>query len=250
MNLSDIISASSHTGHKSQACSQCSLVDLCLPMGLSSNEMQQLEELIQQSQSYQEHDFLFRQHDPFQAIYAVRSGMFKSFAIDEEGNERILGFHLPGELVGLDAIYTQQYPSNVMALDTSSICTVPYQGLMALAEQIPSLQQQLLRLLSKEINSVSALTYDNSADQRLAIFLWGLSTRYEQRGYSGTHFNLSMPRRDIANHLNMAPETISRLFKRMQDQGLLSLNKRELLINDLDALKTLAGCKPHADALP
>ena len=245
MNSSNIISVSARHNDKQHVCSQCSLIDLCLPMGLNSEELVQLEALIQQSQSYQESEFLFRQHDPFQAIYAVRSGMFKSYTLDAEGNERILGFHLPGELVGLDAIYSQQYPSNVEALDTSSVCTVPYQGLMALAEQIPSLQQQLLRLLSKEINSVNALTYDNTADQRLLAFLWGLSTRYEQRGYSGSHVNLSMSRRDIANHLNMAPETISRLFKRMQDRAVIQLNKRELIITNADALKALAGCKPH-----
>lgn len=241
----DIIPVKADFDRKRHSCSQCSLVDLCLPMGLNPEELIRLEGLIEESQRFQEHDFLFRQDDPFQAIYAVRSGMFKSYAIDQEGNERILGFHLPGELVGLDAIYTQKYPANVMALDTASICTVPYNDLMKLSEQIPSLQHQLLRLLSKEINSVSALTYDSSADQRLAIFLWGLSKRYEQRGYSGTAFNLSMPRRDIANHINMAPETISRLFKRMQDQGLIRFNKRELIIDDMDGLKALAGCKPN-----
>ncbi len=246
MEPQDIIPTSIDFKLKRHACSQCSLVDLCLPMGLNTQELGQLEELIQQSQSYQEGEFLFRQNDTFQSIYAVRSGMFKSYTIDQEGNERILGFHLPGELVGLDAIYKQSYPSNVTALDTASICTVPYQGLMGLAEQIPSLQHQLLRLLSKEINSVSALTYDISADQRLAAFLWNLSKRYEQRGYSSTHFNLSMPRRDIANHLNMAPETISRLFKRMQDNNLVKLNKRELVISDMAGLKILAGCKPSA----
>ncbi len=246
MNSPDIISTSSTVfDRKRHACSQCSLVDLCLPMGLDQSELIQLEQLIQQSQRYHEADFLFRQGDTFQAIYAVRSGTFKSYTIDQEGNEHILGFHLPGELVGLDAIYHQQYPSNMVALETASICIVPYNGLMALSEHIPSLQHQLLRLLSKEINSVNALTHDVSADQRLAVFIWGLSARYEQRGYSATHFNLSMPRRDIANHLNMAPETISRLLKKMQDQGIIQLNKRELIIPDLETLKSLAGCQPN-----
>jgi len=227
---------------KKHTCSQCSLVDLCLPMGLNKIELEKLEGLIQQSQTYKDSQFLFRQDDPFGAIYAVRSGMFKSYAIDHKGNERILGFHLPGELIGLDAIYNKSYQSNVSALDTASVCTVPYQQLLNLSESIPSLQQQLLRLLSKEINSVNALTYDISADQRLASFIWGLSRRYEQRGYSGTHFNLCMPRRDIANHLNMAPETISRLFKRIQDKKLITLNRRELVITDMKGLKSLAGC--------
>ena len=119
---------------------------------------------------------------------------------------------------------------------------MPYSGLTSLTEKIPSLQQQLLRLLSKEINNVSALTYDPSVDQRLASFIFSLSKRYEQRGYSSTHFNLVMPRRDIANHLNMAPETISRLFKRMQDNGVITIKRRELSIRDMGELKKIAGC--------
>jgi CRP/FNR family transcriptional regulator len=211
-------------------------------MGLNKDEVIQLEQLIQQSHCYKENEFLFRQDDQFKAIYAIRSGMFKSQSIDQQGNERILGFHLPGELVGLDGIYDQHYPSNMVALDTSTVCAVPYNGLTSLTEKIPSLQQQLLRLLSKEINNVSALTYDTSADQRLASFLFSLSRRYEQRGYSATHFNLVMPRRDIANHLNMAAETISRLFKRMQDSGVITIKRRELSIRDMSELKKIAGC--------
>ncbi len=242
MKTIDNVSINTDFRAKRKACSQCSLVDLCLPMGLSKEELQQLEGLIQQSHSYKENEFLFRQDDNFKAIYAIRSGMFKSQAIDQQGNERILGFHLPGELVGLDGIYDQRYPSNMIALDTSTVCAVPYNGLMALTEEIPSLQQQLLRLLSKEINSVNALTYDTNADQRLASFIFSLSKRYEQRGYSATHFNLVMPRRDIANHLNMAAETISRLFKRMQDKGIITLKRRELSIGDMTELKRIAGC--------
>jgi len=242
MTKIDNVSINAEIYAKRQACSQCSLVDLCLPMGLGKDELNQLEELIQQSHSFQENDFLFRQDDSFKAIYAIRSGMFKSQAIDEQGNERILGFHLPGELVGLDGIYNEQYPSNMIALDTSSVCAVPYTGLMSLTESIPSLQHQLLRLLSKEINSVNALTYDINADQRFASFIYSLSKRYEQRGYSATHFNLVMPRRDIANHLNMAPETISRLFKRMQDNGVISIKRRELSILNMLELKKIAGC--------
>ncbi len=242
MKIIDNISINPEFKSERKTCSQCSFIDLCLPMGLNKDEIGQLEQLIHQSHPYKENEFLFRQGDEFKAVYAVRSGMFKSQAVDQQGNERILGFHLPGELVGLDGIYQQSYPSNVIALDTSTVCAVPYNGLISLTEEIPSLQQQLLRLLSKEINSVSALTYDTNVDQRLASFVFSLSRRYEQRGYSATHFTLVMPRRDIANHLNMAPETISRLFKRMQDKDVITLNRRELSISDMSALRKIAGC--------
>lgn len=201
-----------------------------------------LEGSVQKSKPYRENELLVAQNAPFKAVYAVRSGMFKSSGIDTQGNERILSFHLPGELIGLDAIYHERYQCSVAALDTATACILPYANLMQLAAQIPSLQQQLLRLLSKEINTVNALTYDLSVEQRLAAFIWNLSQRYAQRGYSGTHFNLSMPRRDIANHLNMAPETISRIFKRLAESEVISLNRREVVIHDVKELKSLAGC--------
>ncbi len=229
---------------KKPVCSQCALNNLCLPVGLNKQELEKLEGLVQTAKKLKAQEVLFQQGAPFQTLYAVRSGVLKSMVVDSDGNERVSGFYLPGELIGLDAIYSQHYQSNTLALDTASVCAVPYQGLTELSGQIPSLQQQLLRLLSKELNDVSAQVPNLTIEQRLAAFIFGLSMRYQERGYSSTHINLIMPRQDIANHLNMAPETISRLFKRMQSDGLLQINRRELIIQDMDKLKTLAGCAP------
>ncbi len=210
-------------------------------MGLNPQELEALEGAVQRSRNYRDNELLVHQDAAFKAVYAVRSGMFKSTGIDRAGNERIINFHLPGELIGLDAIYSQRYQASVTALDTASACLVPYTSLTELAARIPSLQQQLLRLLSKEINTASALGTDVPVEQRLAQFLWNLSQRYQQRGYSSSRFSLSMPRRDLANHLNMAPETISRMFKRLQESGALSLQRRELVVEDMNKLKQLAG---------
>ncbi len=229
---------------KKPICSQCSLNSLCLPTGLNKDELQELEGLVQSAQTVKENEALFRQNDPFETLYAVRSGIFKSTIINNDGHEHITAFYLPGELIGLDAIYKKQYQSNTFALDTASICILPYEDLSKLSRKIPGLQQQLLRLLSKELNDANSQILTFHIEQRLAAFIFDLSTRYHERGYSRTHLNLAMSRQDIANHLNMAPETISRLFKRMQNDGLLKLNRRELIVEDMDKLKELAGCKP------
>lgn len=228
--------------HEAHSCSQCSLGDLCLPVGMSPDDMVQLEDIVEISKAFQDGETAFKEGAPFETIFAVKSGMFKTISIDEDGNESVLGFHLPGELIGLDAIYPEKHVSSAVSVGTSSVCVMSYEQLTGLASQLPTLQHQLLRLLSKEVNISQSMASDQSADQKLAAFILGLSTRYKQRGYSGTQFNLAMPRRDIANHLGMAAETISRILKRFQEHGLVSIQRRELIIDDMLALKELAGC--------
>ncbi len=223
-------------------CSQCGLGKLCLPLGLDSQDMIQLENIIEASSPYNDNQSVFRADQNFERIYAVKSGMFKTVVIDANGSEHILGFHLPGELFGLDAIYPKKYISTAISLGTSSVCGINYSDLETLAGKLPSLQRQLFSLMSKEVHVSQAMTVEHAADQKLASFILALSARYKQRGYSETRINLMMPRRDIANHLNMAAETVSRLFKRFQKDGLLDIKRTDLQITDMEALKKLAGC--------
>lgn len=223
-------------------CSQCSLGKLCLPVGLDSSDMVELEDIIETSSPYKDQEKVYEAEQSFGQIFAVKSGMFKTVVLDANGNEHIAGFHLPGELFGLDAIYPDKYLSTAISLGTSSVCGINYSDLEKLSLRLPSLQRQLLSLMSKEVHASQTMTIDHSADQKLAGFILTLSSRYKQRGYSDTRFNLVMPRRDIANHLNMAAETVSRLFKRFQSEGLLEINRTDLTITNMDGLKQLAGC--------
>lgn len=223
-------------------CSQCSLGKLCLPVGLDAGDMQELENIIETSSPYKDQEQVYTAEQPFDRIFAVKSGMFKTVVLDANGNEHISGFHLAGELFGLDAIYPDKYLSTAISLGTSSVCAINYSDLEKLSMRLPSLQRQLMNLMSKEVHTSQSLTVDHSADQKLAGFILALSSRYKQRGYSETRFNLMMPRRDIANHLNMAAETVSRLFKRFQSEGLVEIQRTDLTISDLEGLKKLAGC--------
>lgn len=223
-------------------CGKCSLSKLCLPVGLNSNDMDSLEGIIEAGSVYAEGEQVYRAGTPFEYIYAVKSGMFKTVLVDAQGAEHIVGFHLPGELFGLDAIYSQRYGSNAASLGTSSLCAIKYSDLEVLAQKLPSLQHQLFNLMSKEVHTSFIKTHDQTVDQKLAAFLVTLAARYKQRGYSETRFHLVMARRDIANHLNMAPETISRLFKRFQADGLIEVKRTDLNILDLERLKALSGC--------
>lgn len=223
------------------ACSNCSLRDLCVPMGLDRQDLAQLDAVVQKSGAIQTGDHLFSVGDEFQALYAVRSGCFKTYTIDRAGREQVLGFHLPGELLGLDAIASARHQCNAIALDTASSCLMPFQDITQLAAEVPGLQRQMFRLLSENIAQSHALAGDYSADERLAAFLLGLSERFTRRGYSPTEFNLTMPRRDIANYLRLATETVSRVFNRFQKNELIEVERRQIRLVDLDGLRDLAS---------
>lgn len=219
------------------ACSECSVHDLCLPLGLDQPDMERLEGLVERIGPLHENDQLYRISDPFRHIYAVRSGTVKTFINDEHGREHVLGFHMPGELVGLDAIYPEQHQCNAVAVDTVFACRLSYNDLTTLAGRLPGLQKQLFRLMSKDIGGKSAQQSELGAEERVSAFLLDWSSRLRMRGYASRHFILSMPRRDLANYLGLAPETVSRVFRRFQDEGLISVDRRELRLLDPERLR-------------
>jgi CRP/FNR family transcriptional regulator len=223
-------------------CSQCALDKICLPVGLNHSEMGRLEEIIKTTKPYQVDDKVYEAGSRLNNIYAVKSGMFKSYIINAEGNEHIVAFHLPGELFGLDAIHAKRYITTAKAIGTSTVCAIEYDSLTALSSKLPMLQKQLFNLMSKEFSSAQALLAEQSADRKLAGFLLSLSTRFKQRGYSETTFNLVMQRSDIANNLNMAPETVSRMFKRLKNEDIIELNVNEVTIVNMQQLQMLSGC--------
>src|SRR5512143_2893186 len=227
------------------ACNDCGLFQLCLPVGIEASELEQLDRIIKRRRPLRRGEHLFQVNTPFKSIYAVHSGSIKTYVPTEDGNEQITGFHLPGELLGLDAISTRRYPCAAKALETTSLCEIPYEKLTELAKAVPSLQHQLLKIMSQEIlhdHSLLTLLGKRSAEERLAALLVSLSERYRQRGFSPTELNLSMSRNDIANYLGMVVETVSRLFTRFQEEGLLHVERKQVRIISPDLLGSVASC--------
>jgi len=223
------------------ACSACGMGKVCIPAGLSREDMLEFEKIVHKSKPLHRGEFVYRRGDPLHSVAAVRSGCFKSYVIDEGGNEHVLGFHFPGELLGLDAIYTKKHVCDVVALDTSCLCRLPYTDVTKLAARMPDLQTQLFRTMSQRIGDLNTVASDFTADQRMAAFLLTLSVRFKLRGYSERSFNLAMSRRDVGNYLRMAQETVSRVLARFQDQGLIRINRRLVEILEHDDLHLLAG---------
>ncbi|MBT8115483.1 MAG: helix-turn-helix domain-containing protein [Arenicella sp.] len=219
--------------------------DLCLPLGLSKQEVQKLEEIVQTTAVKHVGDKIVRQGDKFDKLYAIKSGMCKAYRFDESGVEYVQSFHLPGEIFGLDAIYAKHYGFSVEALDTTVLCELDYRQLQNLCSEIPALQHQLFNLLSRDLYSshVNPIEhFDQSAEQKLAGFVHNLLTRFQARGHNSLEMQLPMSRRDIANHLGLAPETISRLLKRFQNNEVLAIDNRIVSVLDVGKLQSLVHC--------
>jgi len=223
------------------ACSQCALSALCLPSRLSAEETRRFEQIVGRSRPIQAGEHLFRSGDNFRSVAAVRTGCFKSYVIDHEGQEQVLAFHLPGEIVGLDAFHTNRHTVNVVALDTSAVCSLPFNSVLKLARSMPDLQHELFRVMSQRISHLETMAGDLSADARIALFLLSLAKRFARRGYSDKEFILAMSRRDIASHLRLAAETVSRVLSRFQQREIIAVDRQQVRILNPDALAEVAG---------
>jgi CRP/FNR family transcriptional regulator, anaerobic regulatory protein len=228
-------------GDEVRFCSTCAFSGACMAEGLDKTHLRELHVLVEHAGPYAEGEHLFREGDPFTAIAAVRAGTVKTYVTDGLGREQVQGFFLPGEVIGLNAIHDSRYPCNAVALDTVMLCRFSFPRMAMLATRLPGLQQHLFKLLSGDINKAGLLAGDFTADERMAAFLVTLSRRYRARGFSGTKFNLTMTRTDIANYLRLAPETVSRVLRRLQQDGLLRIERREVELPELGKLEALAS---------
>jgi CRP/FNR family transcriptional regulator len=178
----------------------------------------------------------------------VHSGCFKTYTVDAEGREHIIAFHFAGEIMGVDAIYPERHVSSGVALSGSTICVLPYPVLTSLAHEMPELQGQILRMLSRDMFGSSSMAGDFSAEERLAAFLVMVSARLrQQRDQESANLDLAMSRQDIANYLRLAPETVSRLLARFQKSGLVKADRKHITLLNADSLADLAACmNPYA----
>jgi len=215
---------------------------LCLPLGLDANDLNKLEQLIERKKPLQPREGVFSSGDPFSSIYAVRSGSIKSFCIDPDGREQVTGFYFPGEIFGWDGLANNQYQNTAIALETTSLCEIPYEQLDELGNSIPPIQKYLMKLISREINAdqqLIALLAANSAQQKLASLLLSISDRLLQRKLSSTRILLPMSRGEISNYLGLTVETVSRVLGVFQRKKYLAVNKKEIEILDMQALRDL-----------
>lgn len=224
------------------ACSSCNLRELCLPYGLNLEELERLDDLVSTRRRIKRGDHLYRAGEPFDAIYAIRSGFFKTDVLLEDGRDQVTGFQMAGELLGLDGISTEHHTCNAIALEDSEICSIPFNRLESLSREIHTLQHHFHKVMSREIvrdHGVMMLLGTMRAEERLAAFLLNLSQRFTARGFSHAEFYLRMTREEIGSYLGLKLETVSRAFSRFQEEGYIAVQQKHIRILDVNGLKAL-----------
>lgn len=226
------------------SCTECGLKKLCFPLGLDKADVIRLDAIVKRKSPLQKGDALFSSGQPFQAVYAVRAGGFKVSTVSASGEDQIAGFYLPGDILGADALSSGFHVSTAIAIDTTTVCEVPFHDLERLSIQLPSLNHQLLSLMSKELTDErmhAELLSRKSAEERIALFVLWLARRQERRGFSATAFRLGLLHRDVALYLGLTPETVSRILARLADDKVFSWRNKQVEIFSMSALAMLAG---------
>lgn len=233
-----------HCPHNNKVnCGSCRLNTICMPVSLHIDDIEQLNQIIQRGKPLHKGEYLFRANDPFSAVYAVRSGAVKTVTLTDNGEEQVTGFYLPGEILGMDGLATNVHTNSVLALETSSVCEIPFNRLEELSVKLPSLQRHFLQLMSREITQeqqMITLLNKNNAESRIASLLMSISVRNSSRNLSATIFLLPMSRTDLGNFLGLTIETVSRTFARLQKSKLIAVNKKEITILDIPGLQQIA----------
>jgi CRP/FNR family transcriptional regulator len=227
-------------------CSSCNLRELCLPGGVCLDDLERVENIVYARRRVKRGEALFNAGDEFKAVYAVRSGFFKTSVVDGEGREQVTGFFMGGELMGLDGVGSGHYNGAAIALEDSEVCVMPFALIEEMSREVPALQRHLHAVLAREIvrdHGVMMLLGSMRAEERLATFLINLSKRFLRRGYSASDFHLRMTREEIGSYLGLKLETVSRLFSQFQGEGLIDVQQKHVRILDIAGLERVLAAK-------
>ncbi len=226
------------------ACSSCNLRELCMPLGLSHDELDRIDDLVANRRKVKRGTPLFRNGDKFSSLYAIRTGFFKTCIASEDGRDQVTGFQMAGEIVGLDGIVNDQHTCDAVALEDAEVCVMPFDRIEHLSNEIHSLQRHVHKIMSREIvreHGVMLLLGSMRAEERLAAFLLNLVQRLHARGFSSSELVLRMTREEIGSYLGLKLETVSRTFSKFVDDGIVEVKQRHVRIVNADALKLLVN---------
>ena len=226
------------------ACSNCNLRELCMPMGLTDGDLGKLDELVAIRRKIKRGTPLFSNGDHFNALYAIRTGFFKTSVITEGGRDQVTGFQMAGEIIGLDGIVGDRHTCDAIALEDAEVCVMPYDRIEDLSRQVPALQNHMHKIMSREIvreHGVLLLLGSMRAEERLAAFLLNLVQRLHARGFSQSELVLRMTREEIGSYLGLKLETVSRTFSKFAEDGTVEVKQRHVRIIDLPALAAIVN---------
>jgi CRP/FNR family transcriptional regulator, anaerobic regulatory protein len=220
----------------SLTCSECHLRRICLPLGLTPTELHRLDQrLVVARHKVRRGGRVFQAGAPFESVYAIWTGCFKSSAATADGREQVTGFHMGGEWLGLEGIGAQHHRVDAVALEDSQVCVIPYHRLQSLTLEVGALQHHVHSIMSREIvrnHGMMVLLGSMCAEERIGAFLLDLMERLKTHGYSASSIVLRMSREEIGSYLGLKLETVSRTLSKLQASGVLSVRHRELQVID------------------
>ena len=225
-------------------CPAWALTELSLSTGLGMDDLSHLERLLSKRIRVRRGDAVYRFGDWFDALYAIRAGSCKTVLLARDGQDQVAGYHMGGEIIGIDGIGSNIHECEAIALEDMEVYALPFEWIESFARCSDQFRYNLHRLLSQECLRVQTLTLvlgTMRAEKRLAVFLLDLSQRYHARGFSSCEFLLRMTREEIGSYLGLKLETVSRVFSRFQNDGLLQVQGRLVKLLDQVMLRRLAG---------
>ena len=228
------------------ACSNCNLHELCMPAGLSQDELDRLDGMVATRRKIKRGTTLFRNGEKFSNLFAIRTGFFKTCVASEDGRDQVTGFQMAGEIIGLDGIVNDHHTCDAVALEDAEVCVMPFDRIEELSREINSLQRHVHRIMSREIvreHGVMLLLGSMRAEERLATFLLNLVQRLHARGFSPSELILRMTREEIGSYLGLKLETVSRTFSKFVDEGIVEVKQRHVRILNTDALTDIVNSK-------
>ncbi|GAB2823505.1 fumarate/nitrate reduction transcriptional regulator Fnr [Comamonas piscis] len=231
------------------ACSSCNLRELCMPVGLSADQMERIDEIVATRRKIKRGSALFRNGETFTSLYAIRTGFFKTSIATEDGRDQVTGFQMAGEIIGLDGIVNDRHSCDAIALEDAEVCVMPYSSLEELSREVTALQHHVHKVMSREIvreHGVMLLLGSMRAEERLAAFLLNLVQRLHARGFSQHELILRMTREEIGSYLGLKLETVSRTFSKFAEENIIEVKQRHVRILDTDKLQGLINTQACA----
>ncbi len=223
-------------------CRNCALYNTALVLGLESSEQEALRQVVVRNHPIEKGQLLYRAGDPVRHLYLVHSGSCISY--HDSDPRQVRGFHLPGEIVGIEDLGEEHHSHTAMALENGSLCQL---DLTHLEEALPDedlirVQRYLLATAAghaRQLQIERLITGLPNAEQRIAAFLYNLGQRFQSRGFPALEYRLPMSREEMASYLGLAPETVIRLLKKLAGKELVRVRTRQVEILDPEALRAL-----------
>ena len=226
------------------ACSNCNLRELCMPMGLSTQDLDRIDQMVAVRRKVKRGATLFRNGEPFTSLYAIRTGFFKTSVASEDGRDQVTGFQMAGEIIGLDGIVSDHHTCDAVALEDAEVCVMPFDAIESLSREVNALQHHVHKIMSREIvreHGVMLLLGSMRAEERLAAFLLNLVQRLHARGFSQHELILRMTREEIGSYLGLKLETVSRTFSKFVEDEIVEVKQRHVRIVDTEALRRIVN---------